>query len=151
MLREKILPTGIGHTTHCFLQVEGSDSTDEACIFAPDSEISQNINVSVKNLFDLKWLIYFIQYNQNCNNKKKNLNNIGSALSSEKLDSNSLIRVLWPKEKCRLLKEDVVFVDSPGIDVSSDLDSWIDQQCLDADVFVLVVNAEATLTKTVII
>ena len=38
---------------------------------------------------------------------------------------------------------------SPGIDVSSDLDSWIDRQCLDADVFVLVVNAESTLTKTV--
>jgi mitofusin len=69
-------------------------------------------------------------------------------LSDEKLDSNSLVRVVWPKEKCRLLKEDVVFVDSPGIDVSSDLDSWIDQQCLDADVFVLVVNAESTLTKT---
>jgi len=32
--------------------------------------------------------------------------------------------------------------------VSSDLDSWIDQQCMDADVFVLVVNAESTLTKT---
>jgi mitofusin len=76
------------------------------------------------------------------------LNHLGSALSDEKLDSNSLVRVLWPKEKCRLLKEDVVFVDSPGIDVSSDLDGWIDQQCLDADVFVLVVNAESTLTKT---
>lgn len=32
--------------------------------------------------------------------------------------------------------------------MSSDLDAWIDQQCLDADVFVLVVNAESTLTKT---
>ena len=42
----------------------------------------------------------------------------------------------------------MVFVDSPGIDVTKDLDAWIDQQCLDADVFVLVVNAEATLTKT---
>lgn len=78
------------------------------------------------------------------------MNHLGSALSDEKLDSNSLVRVLWPREKCRLLKEDVVLVDSPGIDVSSDLDSWIDQQCLDADVFVLVVNAESTLTKTVI-
>jgi mitofusin len=78
------------------------------------------------------------------------LNHLGSALSEDKLDCNSLVRVLWPKEKCRLLKEDVLFVDSPGIDVSSDLDSWIDQQCLDADVFVLVVNAESTLTKTVI-
>jgi mitofusin 2 len=121
MLGEKILPTGIGHTTNCFLQVEGSDSTEEACIYTPDSETSQSVN---------------------------NLNHLGSALSDGKLDSNSLVRVLWPKEKCRLLKEDVVLVDSPGIDVSSDLDSWIDQQCLDADVFVLVVNAESTLTKT---
>jgi mitofusin len=56
---------------------------------------------------------------------------------------------LWPKERCRLLKEDVVFVDSPGIDVKSDLDAWIDQQCVDADVFVLVVNAESVLTRTV--
>lgn len=122
MLRQKILPTGIGHTTNCFLQVEGSDlSEEDACIYTPGSDTPQNV---------------------------KNLNHLGSALSEEKLDSNSLVRVLWPKEKCRLLKEDVVLVDSPGIDVSSDLDSWIDQQCLDADVFVLVVNAESTLTKT---
>ena len=60
-----------------------------------------------------------------------------------------MVRVLWPKERCRLLKEDVVFVDSPGIDVKSDLDAWIDQQCVDADVFVLVVNAESVLTRTV--
>jgi mitofusin len=45
MLREKILPTGIGHTTHCFLQVEGSDSLGEGCIFTPDSDTSLNINV----------------------------------------------------------------------------------------------------------
>ncbi len=60
MLREKILPTGIGHTTHCFLQVEGSDSTDEACIFTPDSEISQNINVL--NFNKIKYLIIFFHY-----------------------------------------------------------------------------------------
>ena len=123
MLREKILPTGIGHTTHCFLQVEGCESTEEPCIFTPGNENSMPV---------------------------KNLNTLGSALSDEKLDSNCLVRVLWPKEKCHLLKEDVVFVDSPGIDVTTDLDSWIDDQCMDADVFVLVVNAEATLTKTVI-
>jgi len=122
MLRDKILPTGIGHTTNCFLQVEGSDSSDDACIFTPGSDLPQNI---------------------------KDLKTLGNALSDEKLDSSSLVRVLWPKEKCRLLKEDVLFVDSPGIDVSTDLDGWIDQQCLDADVFVLVVNAESTLTKTV--
>ncbi len=121
MLRDKILPTGIGHTTHCFLQVEGCESCDEPCIYTPGSKVPQTL---------------------------KNLNTLGNALSQEKLDTSSLVRVLWPKEKCHLLKEDVVFVDSPGIDVNTDLDEWIDTQCLDADVFVLVVNGEATLTKT---
>ena len=38
---------------------------------------------------------------------------------------------------------------SPGVDVDPDLDSWIDKFCLDADVFVLVANAESTLMQTV--
>lgn len=38
---------------------------------------------------------------------------------------------------------------SPGIDVTTELDSWIDKFCLDADVFVLVANAESTLMQTV--
>ena len=41
-----------------------------------------------------------------------------------------------------------MFNSSPGIDVSPDLDSWIDKHCLDADVFVLVANAESTLMQT---
>lgn len=43
----------------------------------------------------------------------------------------------------------VLITYSPGIDVSPDLDSWIDNYCLDADVFVLVANAESTLMVTV--
>jgi hypothetical protein len=39
------------------------------------------------------------------------LGSIGSALSREKLDSDSLVKILWPKEKCRLLRDDVVLVD----------------------------------------
>jgi len=42
-----------------------------------------------------------------------------------------------------------VCVCSPGIDVSPDMDRWIDRFCLDADVFVLVANAESTLMQTV--
>ncbi len=38
---------------------------------------------------------------------------------------------------------------SPGIDVNPDIDAWIDKFCLDADVFVLVANAESTLMQTV--
>jgi len=43
----------------------------------------------------------------------------------------------------------VLCMRSPGIDVSPDIDSWIDKFCLDADVFVLVANAESTLMQTV--
>ena len=46
MLREKILPTGIGHTTHCFLQVEGCESSENPCIFTPGSETSQTLKVN---------------------------------------------------------------------------------------------------------
>lgn len=120
MLRDKILPSGIGHTTNCFIQVEGSDSS-EGFLLTEDTD-------KPKSITDIKQL--------------------ASALSSVKLQENSLIRIIWPKAKCRLLREDVVLVDSPGIDVTPDLDLWIDKFCLDADVFVLVSNAESTLMQT---
>ena len=45
MLGEKILPTGIGHTTNCFLQVEGQESSQNPCIYIPDSNIPHDIKV----------------------------------------------------------------------------------------------------------
>ncbi|XP_066025138.1 mitofusin-2-like isoform X2 [Pocillopora verrucosa] len=77
---------------------------------------------------------------------KQSLYELANALCKEKLDPSSLVQVLWPKSRCKLLSKDVVLVDSPGIDMSPDLDLWIDKHCLDADVFVLVANAESTLT-----
>lgn len=121
MLRDKILPTGIGHTTNCFIQVEGSDSSDGYILTEDQPDQPQSVQ-SIKQL--------------------------AHALSTVKLKENSLIRILWPKEKCRLLREDVVLVDSPGIDVTPNLDLWIDKFCVDADVFVLVSNAESTLMQT---
>ncbi|CAF3879466.1 unnamed protein product [Rotaria sp. Silwood2] len=118
MLREKILPIGMGHTTNCFLQIEGTDK-NEPSVLIPGSDEPKSVN---------------------------NLSSIGNALSREKLDSDSLVKILWPKEKCRLLRDDVVLVDSPGIDVSVNLDEWIEKYCLDADVFILVISAEATIT-----
>ena len=38
---------------------------------------------------------------------------------------------------------------SPGIDMNPDVDDWINSHCLDADVFVLVSNAESTLMNAV--
>ena len=51
--------------------------------------------------------------------------------------------------ECTLDQALFCLLSSPGIDVSPDLDLWIDKHCLDADVFVLVANAESTLMVTV--
>lgn len=74
---------------------------------------------------------------------------LGHALCDEKLQESSMVYIHWPVDRCQLLRDDVVFVDSPGVDVSANLDDWIDKHCVDADVFVLVANAESTLMRTV--
>ena len=38
MLRSKILPSGIGHTTNCFVQVEGTESTEGYILLEGSSE-----------------------------------------------------------------------------------------------------------------
>ncbi|KAL1440465.1 hypothetical protein MTO96_009499 [Rhipicephalus appendiculatus] len=119
-LEDKILPSGLGHTTNCFLQVEGSDSS-EAYLLTEDSSEPKNVESVLQ---------------------------LANALNSESLGESALVRIFWPKDRCNLLRDDVVLVDSPGIDVSPNLDLWIDKHCLDADVFVLVANAESTLMVT---
>jgi len=120
LLGDKILPTGIGHTTSCFLQVEGS-TTGEAYLTCEGEEEHRSLD---------------------------SLPQLGSALSAAQLDSSSKVKIHWPVERCRLLGEEVVIIDSPGIDVEADLDNWIDKFCLDSDVFVLVANAESTIMLT---
>ncbi|XP_046851045.1 mitofusin-2-like [Xenia sp. Carnegie-2017] len=120
LLGDLILPSGIGHTTSCFLSVNGTE-VETPYVLTPGSDEKKNI---------------------------QSLSQLAHELCQEKLDPSSLIRVNWPVAKCALLRNDIVLVDSPGIDVSPDLDSWIDNCCLDADVFVLVANSESTLTNT---
>ena len=126
VLGTKILPSGMGHTTNCFLQVEGSD-LEEAFLCVEDSEEG---------------------HQEGKRKPVESVSSLANALSSEKLDDASLVRIFWPKTKCKILHDDVVLVDSPGIDVSPNLDEWIDRHCLSADVFVLVSNAESTLMRT---
>ncbi|XP_059385916.1 mitofusin-1-like isoform X2 [Carassius carassius] len=121
MLRDRVLPSGIGHTTNCFLSVEGTDE-DKAFLMTEGSEEEKSI---------------------------KTVNQLAHALHmDESLDAGCLVKVFWPKAKCALLRDDLVLVDSPGTDVTTQLDSWIDKFCLDADVFVLVANSESTLMNT---
>ena len=44
MLRERVLPSSIGHTTNCFLSVEGTDG-DKAYLKTEGSEEEQSIKV----------------------------------------------------------------------------------------------------------
>ncbi|KAM4729012.1 mitofusin-1 isoform 2-T2 [Anableps anableps] len=121
MLRDRVLPSGIGHTTNCFLSVEGTDG-DEAYLTTEASGEHRSVST---------------------------VNQLAHALHMDPaLDSGSLVRVFWPKSRCALLRDDLVLMDSPGTDVTLELDSWIDKFCLDADVFVLVGNAESTLMNT---
>uniref|UniRef100_A0A3Q3B360 Mitofusin 2 n=1 Tax=Kryptolebias marmoratus TaxID=37003 RepID=A0A3Q3B360_KRYMA len=121
MLCDKVLPSGIGHTTNCFLKVEGTDGS-EAFLLTQGSDDKKSIQT---------------------------VNQLAHALhQDEDLDAGSMVCVMWPKAKCALLRDDLVLVDSPGIDVTTELDSWIDKFCLDADVFVLVANSESTLMQT---
>lgn len=46
MLCDKVLPSGIGHTTNCFLRVEGTDGS-EAFILTEGSEERKSIKVRV--------------------------------------------------------------------------------------------------------
>ena len=64
------------------------------------------------------------------------------------MDASAKVRIVWPRDRCTMLEEEVVLIDSPGIDVESDLDEWIDKFCLDSDVFVLIANAESTIMLT---
>ena len=61
----------------------------------------------------------------------QSISQLGNALSNEHVDPSTKLKIVWPKEKCKMLGEEVVIIDSPGIDVETDLDAWIDRVCLD--------------------
>ncbi|CAG0878986.1 unnamed protein product [Darwinula stevensoni] len=120
MLHANILPSGIGHTTNCFCQVVGTDS-EEAFLLTEESKEKHSV---------------------------ESVSQLAHALCHERLSEKALVEIHWPKKKCPLLRHEVVLVDSPGIDVSTNTDEWIDRHCLDADVFVLVNNSESILMVT---
>lgn len=46
MLRDRVLPSGIGHTTNCFLSVEGTDD-DKAYLKTEGSDEEKSIKVRI--------------------------------------------------------------------------------------------------------
>ncbi|CAH8458251.1 unnamed protein product [Heterobilharzia americana] len=129
MLGSKLLPSGLGHTTSCFLEIQGTDQ-ETGYLLMTECETNRDPSDS--------------------SNQARPIDSVGQlahALSSVKLSADTLLKIFWPSSHCRLLREDVVLLDSPGINVDPDMDKWIDLHCLDADVFILVANAESTLMQ----
>ena len=59
MLKSKLLPSGIGHTTNCFVQVEGTDLPDAFIVTDDAPDVKKNIQVQ---LCLLTWLLYFMLF-----------------------------------------------------------------------------------------
>jgi hypothetical protein len=57
MLRERILPVGMGHTTNCFLQIEGTDKA-EPYVLTPGSDEPKCVSVS-KWSYKTFFMLYF--------------------------------------------------------------------------------------------
>ena len=85
MLHSKILPQGMGHTTCCFIQIEGSE--EEKYFHLGESK--EKLPVS----------------------ELDRVGHAGIAKLDKGLGSNTLIRVFYPKSASKLLQNDVVIVD----------------------------------------
>eukprot|EP00040_Diaphanoeca_grandis_P034086 m.209934 g.209934 ORF g.209934 m.209934 type:complete len:762 (-) comp33057_c0_seq3:325-2610(-) len=120
MLGNRILPSGIGHTTNCFIRIRGVDEQIPYILSPEDG--------SRKDLSELKKLAH--------------------ALYSEKPEEIKTAEILWPRHECKLLQDYVEILDSPGLDISEENDKWIDLHCKDADILVLVANSESALNMT---
>jgi mitofusin len=88
MLHSKILPQGMGHTTCCFLSVEGGSENGK----------------------------YFMTEEGKERYPIEDLNDVGHAQSKgnsklKEMGQDSLLRVFYPKSASKLLQNDVVLVD----------------------------------------
>lgn len=120
LLHEKILPSAMGHTTSCFCQVQanGSNETEHVKVEQEDEHMELSA-----------------------------LSQLASAHSPGALKPSTLLQVNMAKNRCSILDYDVVLMDTPGVDVTAQLDDCLDSYCMDADVFILVLNAESTVSR----
>ncbi|XP_071807004.1 transmembrane GTPase fzo-like [Asterias amurensis] len=117
LLRDNVLPSLCGETTSAFITVEGTDEPNE---YAEDVKGSRI--------------------------KIEDIGKRSSVLESGKMSCDK-ITVYWPKRKCGLLKNELVVVDCPGTCTSSDTDDQVTEYCVDADIYIFVVNSISSLNE----
>ncbi|XP_020817743.1 transmembrane GTPase fzo [Drosophila serrata] len=121
LLHERILPSAMGHTTSCFCLVQATTDEEDPEHVRVEQEDQQLELGALKEL--------------------------ASAHSPRAMKPSTLLHVNMPRSRCRLLDYDVVLLDTPGVDVTAHLDDCLDRYCMDADVFILVLNAESTVSR----
>ncbi|XP_072048133.1 mitofusin-2-like [Amphiura filiformis] len=112
-----VLPTGMGRSSSCLVQIEGCDEQD-SFLTLPDG--------TRKSVEDLEKL--------------------GSELEDGHLGAEETAIVYWPKSKCKLLSNDIQIIDRPGISNNPEVDKAINSKCSDADVHIFVVDSVASIT-----
>ena len=80
LLGDNVLPTGLGHTTRCFIQIQGTDETQPS-LMVPMGDTGCFTETPVTCLQD-----------------------IASALVKHNDDDNSLVILNWPRAQCPLLQ-----------------------------------------------
>lgn len=53
------MPSGIGHTTNCFIQVEGCESSD-GFLLTEDSDQQKSIHVNIQRLVEMTFVLTMI-------------------------------------------------------------------------------------------
>ncbi len=89
LLRETVLPAGIGHTTNCFCSVVGVEDS-EGYLIPPNSQERQNVKVGLHIGSDIMSCHLSIL---------QNVKQLAHSLHKERLDPNSLVQIFWPKAK----------------------------------------------------
>ena len=140
ILQDKLLPAGMGHTTSCFIQVQKSQTGENFILKENEEDVMNQTQKADPATPRTETPTKRVDVD--------NINDLANALKSDHLQSDALLSINWSPQKCPILKHDVKIVDSPGIDVTPDVDAWIQKYCMDADVFVLVANAESTIMQT---
>lgn len=114
MLRDRVLPSGIGHTTNCFLRVEGTDG-DEAYLTTEASNERRSVCVRKRPMVSISSICLSPAADSALiitPPPPQTVNQLAHALHMDPtLDSGSLVKVFWPKSRCALLRDDLVLVD----------------------------------------
>lgn len=115
MLRDRVLPSGIGHTTNCFLRVEGTDG-DEAYLTTETSNERRSVCVRKRQIVSVSLTFLSSAADSALITLPpplpQTVNQLAHALHMDPtLDSGSLVKVFWPKSRCALLRDDLVLMD----------------------------------------